>query len=237
MKKSIIAFILLASISLMGCTSNKNTSDQNQQGGGSTGGNGGQTPGPSDPVKANVDKHTLSDTNPPIDINSEGQNVTKAVWDSFKGASASKFVNHYNYTYRYYVSGNTTYESFTKDGYELSNNTGVYYYERINGKQYTYSYNDGGYQRITSSYDFISHRSEVLAHEVFVHMFDYELYEYSADLGGFFLYNTSAFSTMVKFQGGYLTYLRYTLNSPMATYEIYNSFETTIEIPKSYYYK
>ena len=110
-------------------------------------------------------------------------------------------------------------------------------YEKINNNLYQYNSTKDGYRRVSSSYDFMSRRSEVLAHEVYVHMFEYDEYTYQGDLGGFYTYSTSAFSTMVKFQGGYLTYLRYTLNSPLSTFEIFDSFETTIEIPKSYYYQ
>ena len=198
------------------------------------------TPPPSGPTKVVVNSHTLNDGNPPININSIGQNVNKTIWNSFKGASASKFNNNYNYTYRYLAGGQVTYETFTKDGYELSNSTGTYYYERINGNLYYYSSGSDGYERISSSYNFINRRSEVLAHEVSVHMFEYENYEYFSESdggSGEFIYSTSAFSTVVKFQGGYLTYLRYTLNSPITTYEVYLSFESTITIPKSYYYQ
>lgn len=192
------------------------------------------------PTKVTVAKHTLSDGNPPIDIHSVGQHVDKTTWDSFKGAPASKFNSHYNYTYRYFVGGQVTYETFTKDGYELSNNTGTYYYERIGGKRYQYNSMSDGYERVSSSYDFIARRSEAIAHEADVHMFAYEEYTYFGEddgMDGVFIYNTSAFSTEIKFQGGYLTYLRYTLNSPLTTYEIQLAFETTIEIPKSYYYQ
>ena len=240
MIKRITVILLLSILSLAGCNQPVAApSEETPSGGESSGGGGGDpvTPPPSGPTKVSVNKHTLSDGNPPIDINSDGQSVSKATWNSFKGAPASKFNNHYNYTYRYYVSGQTTYETFTKNGYKLSNSTGLYYYERINNKLYQYNSTKDGYERVLSSYDFINHRNEVLAHEVYVHMFDYDEYTYNGDFDGSYTYNTSAFSTEIKFQDGYLTYLRYTLNSPLSTFEIFNSFESIIEIPKSYYYQ
>lgn len=242
MKIRNLALFIVVALLASSCGATKGSTPSNQPGtGGNTDpGTGGGTGGNNEPTKVTVNAHTLSDSNPPIDINSIGQNVNKSTWNSFKHASASMFTNHYNYTYRYFVGGQVTYESFTKNGYELSNNTGTYYYERINNELYTYSRVSDGLKRIPSSYDFIAHRSEVLANEVYTHMFDYENYTYYGEddgLDGVFLYNTTAFSTEVKFQGGYLTHLRYTLNSPMSTYEIQLAFETTIDIPKSYYMK
>ena len=239
MRNKNILLLIASTLFVVGCASNKpsNSGGGSSGGGGSGGGGGG---GNTDPVKVTVAAHTLSDSNPPINVNSIGQNVSKSTWNSFKGASASKFTGHYNYTYRYYVGGQVTYESFTKNGYELSNSTGTYYYEKIDNNLYYYNRTSSGYERTASSYDFISHRSDVLAQEVYVHMFEYENYTYYGEddgMDGVFIYNTSAFSTEVKFQGGYLTHLRYTLNSPLTTYEIQLSFETTISIPKSYYYK
>lgn len=259
MIKKFTILSLLAILSLTGCTQSGGNNTPSGEGtpsgepvdpsggdvdpsGGDVDPSGGEDPvtPPSGPTKVEIAKHTLSDGNPPIDINSIGQHVNKSTWNSFKGASASKFTNNYNYTFRYFVSGQVTYETFTKNGYELSNSSGIHYYERIDNKLYYYNSVSDGYERISSSYDFISHRSEVLAHEVYVHMFEYENYTYYGEdegMDGSFIYNTSAFSNEIKFQGGYLTYLRYTLNSPLTTYEIHLSFESTIEIPKSYYYK
>ena len=238
MMKRLTIILLLSILSITGCDrSNGSTPSGGSDPGGETDPGGGGEP-PSGPTKVVVNKHTLSDGNPPIDINSTGQNVSKSVWNSFDNAPASKFLNNYNYTYRYMVGGAVTYETFTKNGYELSNSTGVYYYERIGSDLYYYNKVSDGYERIDSPIDFIDRRSERIAHEVDVHMFEYEKYRYYGEedgMEGVFIYNESTFSTMVKFQGGYLTYLRYTLNSPLSTYEIYQTFESTIEIPKSYY--
>lgn len=243
MIKKLTALLLLSILTLAGCGDNTpSTLGGNEPGGGTEPGGGGDEPGgdpnpPSGPTKVTVPKHTLSDGTPPIDLNSVGEHVNETTWNSFKNGSASKFNNHYNYTYRYFVSGQTTYEVFTKNGYELSNSTGTYYYERISNKQYYYNRTKDGYERISSPTDFISHRSDVLAHEVKVHMFEYKNYEYDVDTGYFTYYISGSFSTMVMFQGGYLTYLRYTLSSPLTTYEIFTSFESTIDIPASYYYE
>ena len=101
-------------MSLAGCNQPATTPSGESSGGG---GGGSVTPPPSGPTKVTVDKHTLGDNNPPIDITSDGQSVSKTTWNSFKGASSSKFSNHYNFTYRYLAGGQTTYETFTKNGY------------------------------------------------------------------------------------------------------------------------
>ena len=257
MKKKLTILFLLSVLSLAGCNQ-ANTSNAIQSGsqtggeitpgggntpggGGSTLGEGGGTTPPSgDPVKVTVDKHTLSDGNPPISINSIGQKVSESTWNSFKNASSSKFNNHYNFTYEYYVGGQLTTESFTKNGYELLSGTTLQYYERIDNKLYFYQSGSEGYQRVASSYDFISRRSEVLAHEAYVHMFNYAEYTYFGEedgMDGVFISNTQAYTSQIKFQGGYLTFLSYLLKSPLSRYQIKLSFETTIEIPKSYYYE
>ena len=51
------------------------------------------------PTKVTVPAHTLSDNNPPIDVNSTGQTVSEATWNSFKNGAASKFNGNYNFTY------------------------------------------------------------------------------------------------------------------------------------------
>lgn len=50
--------------------------------------------------KTIVPAHTLKDNNPPIDVNSKGQQVSEETWNSFRYAASSKFNGNYNYTYR-----------------------------------------------------------------------------------------------------------------------------------------
>ncbi len=66
-------------------------------------------------------------------------------------------------------------------------------------------------------------------------MFDFESYEYIEEVGYYF-YSTSSFGCIVEFKNGYLTGLRYEMGST-GIFNIRDAFETTIDIPKSYYYQ
>ena len=71
-------------------------------------------------------------------------------------------------------------------------------------------------------------------------MFNYEEYTYFGEedgMDGVFISITEAYTSQIKFQGGYLTFMSYLLKNPLSRYEIKLSFETMIEIPKSYYYE
>lgn len=196
--------------------------------------------GGGDPEKVKVAKHTLKDTNPPLDSDDDGEMVTESTWNAFKAASQSEFKKNYNYTYEAFSGGTYTLEYFTKNGYYVSTSAGTLYYERKNSTGntfYEYISTKDGYLRQETGLDLESKYTYRIQHEIYVHMFEYKEYEYLADLGGCYRYSTSAFSTYLKFQKGYLTSLTYILNSPMSKFEIRLAFKTEIEIPESYYYK
>ena len=190
----------------------------------------------STPQKVTVAAHTLKDSNPPIDVTKKGERVTESTWESFRNAPDSKFKGNYNYTYFSYVSGYQTVEAFTKNGYMLQSNYTKQYYERKSGNTF-YSYTDTneGYLRSETTLDIESKYIYRIQHEIYVHMFDFSNYEYNDDFDGCYIYNTTSFGTYVVFKGGYLTELSYTLGTNI--YQIKLSFETTIDIPKSYYYE
>ena len=97
--------------------------------GGDTSGGGSSTGGDTDPKKVTVAAHTLKDSNPPINVNSKGQQVSKNTWDEFRYGAASKFSGNYNFTYNAY-STTTTLEKYTKNGYYVKTNYGELLYER-----------------------------------------------------------------------------------------------------------
>lgn len=248
MKKTIVTLLIFTSLSISACSlipkfgksssqsgssASSNASSSNT---GSTnhGSSGNSSSGQS---KITVAAHTLSDGTPPIDITSTGQEVTESEWNSFWKGSASKYYNNYNFTYRAYSGGNLSVERFTKNGYYVSTSYGTLYYERINNSPsafYMYTYASGGLLRSETTFDIQKKSTDVILHELYVHMFDYSNYTYNDDYGAY-TYNNSGFSTVVMFQGGYLTYLYYQIdlsNNFLISY----SFETTIDIPESYYY-
>ena len=186
--------------------------------------------------KVTVPAHTLSDSNPPIDVSAKGQQVNETTWNSFRNASDSKFVGNYNYTYSAWSGGNHTLEEFTKNGYHMKSNAGELYYERKSGSTfYTYiKQSNYTYLREEATLDIQSKYTSRITSEIYVHMFDYSNYEYDSDEGSYY-YRTTSFGCTVKFQGGYLTYLQYALGTNI--FEIKATFETTINIPESYYYK
>ena len=209
-------------------TSSSTTSSSSSSSGSSTSSSSG-------PTKVVVPAHTLSDTNPPIDIDSKGQKVSKDVWDSFRNGGQSKFIGNYNYTYTAYSGGVQTTEAFTKNGYFVRSSAGRLYYERKSGNTF-YQYIDvsDGWRREETTLDLQDKYTYRINHEIYVHMFDYENYEYSEE-EEMYNYRTTTFGASVKFQGGYLTFLHYSVGASI--FQIKLSFETTIDIPKSYYYE
>ena len=197
--------------------------------------------GGGDPEKVIVAKHTLKDTNPPFDSDDDGERVSESTWNAFRSASQSEFKKNYNYTYEAYSGGTYTLEYFTKNGYYASTSAGTLYYERKNSTGntfYEYISTNDGYLRQETSLDLESKYTYRIQHEIYVHMFDYNEYEYMEGLGGVYTYNESGvFSSQIKFQNGYLSSLTYLLYSTMSKFEIKLAFKTEIEIPKSYYYK
>ena len=99
--------------------------------------NGDSSSTSNDPKKVIVPAHTLKDTNPPINVNSLGQRVTESVWNSYKYGGESAFNKNYNYTYRAWsLSGESTREQFTKNGYYMKSSAGALYYERKSGSTF-----------------------------------------------------------------------------------------------------
>ena len=244
MKKqfTILLLTMMGCIPLIsGCATNKTntptqepttTTDDNP----STGGDDDpETPPDTSPKKITVAAHTLSDTNPPINIDSPGQEVDESTWNSFKNGTASKFSNNYNFTYSAYSGGNQTTERYTKNGYFMRSVGGTLYYERKSGSTF-YQYIDvsDGWLRQETTLDIQQKYTSRILDEINVHMFAFNKYEFDTLWDGGYVYNTDGFTSVVMFQGGYLTYLSYTLG--MNVFEIKLSFETTIDIPKSYYY-
>ena len=190
----------------------------------------------SGPKKVTVPAHTLKDSNPPIDVNKKGEIVDKTTWDSFRNAPDSKFAGNYNFTYSAYSGGYQTLKKFTKNGYYMSSISGELIYERKSGSKF-YQYIDvsDGWLREETTLDIQNEYVSVIQHEIYVHMFDFENYEYWEDDNGTYRYITTAFGCGVRFQGGYITYMFYALG--MNIFELKASFETEIDIPKSYYYE
>lgn len=186
--------------------------------------------------KVTVAAHTLKDTNPPVDPYADGEEITEAEWNAFKSAPQSSFSNHFNYTYRAYSGGTLTYEYFTKNGYEISTNYGHLYYEKNGTKRYQYVSVSDGWLRENSSYDFESQRSYRIWHEIYVHMGDYSDYFYDSNDGYYKLKTASTYTCSLCFKDGYLLYLFYSLGVSN-NFLVSSSFNTEINIPKSYYYK
>ena len=188
------------------------------------------------PTKITVPAHTLSDSNPPINPDSNGQQVTKATWDSFRNGGTSVFNGNYNYTYRAWsLSGESLREQYTKNGYYMKSTSGKLYYERKNGNTfYQYIERSDGYLRQETTLDLQSKYTDRWRQEVYVHMYDFEDYEYIEE-AGYYYYPGNGFCYTATFQGGYLTGLYAYISGYY--FEINASFETTIDIPKSYYYE
>ena len=235
------SLLLLFAIPLLvtGCTGNTNgSSSSGGGGGGGSGGGGGGTP--SGETKVTVAAHTLSDSNPPVNMSVLGNTVTQTVWNKYQNRLASAFDNNYNYTYRTWSTASgqeTEREQFTKNGYYLKSAGGQLYYERKSGNTfYQYIQKSDGYQRIETTLDLKSKYTYRWEHECYVHMFDKSEYEFDSDLG---MYMHVDFETglmyQVEFHGEYITRLYWSFSG--VSFEIAASFSTTINIPKSYYYK
>ena len=190
----------------------------------------------SGPQKVTVAAHTLKDNNPPINVNKKGEVVDKDTWNSFRYAADSKYYGNYNYTYHSYSGGYETLECFTKNGYFARTLAGKIYYERKSGSTfYTYIDVSDGWLREETTFDLQSKYVDRIQNEIYVHMFDFENYEYYEEDDGTYRYIDYGFGAGARFQGGYLTYLYF--SNGMNFFEISLSFETTIDIPKSYYYQ
>ena len=194
-----------------------------------------------EPGKVIVPAHTLNDNNPPITIGGKGDIVSEATWNSFKNGAQSKFSGHYNYTYTVtYRSpiSRTTYK-FTKNGYYFESTlSGAFYYERKGSSGntfYKYSSTNSEWLREEETFDLENEYTYRIWHAIYVdHLDEYSNYEYD-ESDGLYSYSTSGFAKFVKFQNGYITYLSFGTTS--ATFVLDASFDTEIEIPKSYYYK
>lgn len=189
----------------------------------------------SEKKKVTVAAHTLKDSNPPITVGGDGEKVTEATWNSFKNGTSPKFNSHYNYTYWAYSGGYETIEAFTKNGYYMKSSAGKLYYERKSGNTfYNYISTSEGWLRQETTLDLQSKYTYRLSQEIYVHMFDFNDYEFD-DFFGSYRYKDYSIGNVIQFQNGYLTYLSYTLG--MNIFQIKLAFETTIDIPESYYYQ
>ena len=129
MKIKYLLLICASALLVMGCTPKQNSNkpddgEQTQPGGGEQGGDGDQGGGGQggggnqDPVKVIVPAHKISDSNPPFDLNTPGEKVSESTWNSFKNGGASKFNNHFNYSYTaFHAANNYQQHFFTKNGY------------------------------------------------------------------------------------------------------------------------
>ena len=231
MKQRNILLVLTSILLASGCSSNKSSS----------GGSNHHTDPDPQPTKVTVAAHTLSDSNPPVTDDDDGEEVSETTWNSFLYGSNSAFVNNYNYTYTAYYGGDYQMEFFTRNGYCIKSYlNGTYssiYYERKSGSTfYVYTSTKEGYLRSETTLDLQSKYTGRFISEINSnHMFAYSNYTFN---GYYYQYITSAFAANVEFKKGYLTYMYYLLSgSPRYSFEISHMFETTIEIPKSYYYK
>ena len=239
MRKSFVLLSLFSLLVMVGCNSNTNPSP-----------NSDLTPLPSDPgdndptppiddtpVKVTIPEHTLTDDDEaPITVGGDGEVVSKETWDSFRSASTSFFNGYYNYTYTAYSGGVYTQEYFTQNGYCTKSAGTTMIYERKSGNTFYTYFSANNYQRGQTTLDLQSKYTYRIQHEIYVHMFDYENYEFNS-YDGTYNYISSNFNTTVKFQDGYLTYLYYFLHSPMTRFEIKEAFNTSISVPESFYYE
>ena len=206
------------------------------EGGGGSGGGGGT---PSGPTKITVPAHTLSDSNPPVDVSGLGNSVNSSIWSKYQNRLSSAFDNNYNYTYRVWsTSGQqeTTREQFTKNGYYVKSISGQLYYERKSGNTfYQYIKSGNEWLRQETTLDLKSKYTYRWEQECYVHMFNMSDYEYDEDLGMYIHIDyETGWMYQVEFHGNYITRLYYSLQGQ--NFEISASYSTTINIPKSYYY-
>ena len=116
----------------------------------------------------------------------------------------------------------------------MSSNAGTLRYERKSESTfYQYVSVSDDYLRKETTLDIQDKYTYRIWHEISVHMFDMSEYKFFID--NTYVSNEHGYTSQVKFQDGYLTLLRYTLDANNM-FEIYSSFETTIDIPASYYY-
>ena len=196
--------------------------------------------GGSNPKKVTVASHTLSDTNPPFDSFTEGQQVSETTWNSFMNGSASKFNNHYNFTYTsFYAANNYQQRFFTKNGYavkSLQGNTySRMYYERKSGSTF-YEYidvSDGWLRQETNSFNLTNTFTSLILDEIKVHMFAFSNYTWNEYFEQY-IYDGGTFTSAVQFKNGYLASLTYIVDGKR--FSIDYMFDTEIEIPDSYYY-
>ena len=243
MKKSIVLF-LLSVLVLSGCGANNAPATGNNTGGNTGSQTGGDTGGGTQggtPKKITVNKHTLSDSNPPFDIYEPGQQVSESTWNSFKNGAASKFNNHYNYTYTaFYSANNYQQQFFTKNGYALKSLQGStyssMYYERKSGSTfYQYiSVSDGWQRQETASFNLTNTYTSRFIEEIKVHMFAFSNYTWD-EYAEQYTYNGGSFTSSIQFTSGYLSRLVYVVDR--VTFRIDSMFNTEIEIPASYYYQ
>ena len=253
MKIKSLLLICASALLVMGCNTTKNNNNNQgqqqgggdqgggDQGGGGQGGGGDQGGGGSqEPVKVVVPAHTLSDSNPPFDIYDSGEQVSESVWNSFKNGGASKFNNHFNFKYTAFHSANSYQQQFfTKNGYALKslqgNTYSSMYYERKSGNTF-YQYLDvpDGWLRQETTYNLTQTFTNRFADEVRLHMFEFSNYTWNEDFEAY-QYNGGTFTSTVEFKRGYLSSLIYRVGSEY--FNIDAMFDTTIEIPKSYYYQ
>ncbi len=250
MKKANVLLLLLSLVITTGCISNATPSEEkdpnpvsieegssSSQGEGSQGGGSQGGGGESEPQKVSVKAHTLKDSNPPINVGGDGQQVSESTWNSFKNGSNSFFNKHYNYTYEAYSGGYLTTEKFTKNGYCVSTMYATQYYERKSGNTF-YNYVDskeGLLRQEVSGFDLTDKFTSRIVSEIYVHMFEFSDYVFEEDFYGTYVYRGNGFSSQVQFQNGYMIHLLYLLG--INKFEIRATFETTIDIPESYYYK
>lgn len=194
-------------------------------------------PADTGPKKVIVPAHTLKDSNLPINPKAKGERVDEDTWNTFKYMSQSAFKGHYNFTYRAYA-GMLTIQAFTKNGYFMQSGNTKKYYERKSGSTfYVYNYNsqEGSYLRTEETFDLEETYTYRIHHEVYVHYDNYEDYDYFDEDDGVYWYSTTSFAKTAKFQGGYLTGIHFGMTGIF--YDIEKAFETTIDIPESYYYE
>ena len=243
MKKSLALVVLLSVLTLSACVNQKgntssSSSSSSSSGGKSSSSSHGGSSSSSGQTKITVKAHSLSDSNltPPVDINSAGQEVDEDTWNTYKYGASSVFNYLYNFTYTAYSGGFYQVQRFTKNGYSIESTTGNLYYERKSGNTfYKYSSTSEGYLRQETTFDLQAKYTDVLRQEVYAHMYNYSDYDFTS---GQFIYYDSvsySFSYGATFQGGYLTQMNASVSGNFWT--ISNSFETTISIPASYYYK
>ncbi|MCR5332979.1 MAG: hypothetical protein K6E11_03055 [Bacilli bacterium] len=191
-------------------------------------------------TKVTFPAHTISDSNPPIDSNTPGQQVSESTWNSFKNGSASKFSGYYNFSYTAFISMNSYQQQFfTKNGYAYNSLQGStytsMYYERVGTTLYEYADVSDGWLRQPSSLNLTNTFTSRILDELKVHMFAFSNYSWDS-LNESYFYDGGSFTSRIKFQGGYLSNLVYTISGGI-TYYINYMFETSIEFPASYIYQ